>query len=265
MQILCFLLVLYAFITAAHSESDLFSENVNENTNLFSDASLDSTTSELSLNPPETWTENSSFLLDDNVAGNSIIDGDAGSDLLLASNVELDSTLPSTSDTLDWDIGSDSGLISSSEDADLASLVSSADPTSLLRDTIWDNINSPLAQNDHACQVSSADDVTFSGKRRRAVDADQCKSPEADVNKDTGPDPYVPGPMPYTRSTNYDGYAFPEKFDICSTKIFKTSNTPVCKEEPPAPDQSYFQPGQSWMHLYDVSPRTFYASLRSKI
>lgn len=120
-------------------------------------------------------------------------------------------------------------------------------------------MNSPPADNHVACEISNADDTSIFGVKRRG---DQCEAPTVEGDgsnpppKNSGPGPSVPEPIPYSIKTSWQGYAFPEKSYDCSPQIFRKSNTPVCKEKRPAPDQEYFQPGQLWMHLYDVSPRT---------
>lgn len=262
MQILTLFLILSTSIAAIQEETDLFSQNLD--INLFDDAIAEPTNDfriegsnplDSSTGPDKNW------LLNDNNVGLNSITG-SNSNLFLASNVDsdsaggLDSSLPL--DTLDWDFIPESGSISLGSDASLTSLLSFSDANSLLRDDIWNDINSPLADKDVGCEVSNLDDISLLGKKRRGATCAEPETGESDSRpkKNTGPDPYVPGPIPWGDSTSHGGYAFPEKFEICPTEIFKKSNTPICKEQEPAPDQCYFQLGQSWMHLYDVSPRT---------
>ena len=170
-----------------------------------------------------------------------------------------DSNLPF--DSVDWDLQPESVPDSSLPDADLITLVSATDPSSLLRDSIWDHINSPLADDQIGCVVGLADDVTLFDKRRRA---NQCSNPDQEKPdlkpeakpkrpEDIGSDPSISNLVPWARDNVLLNYAFPENFEICPKDYFRDSNSPVCKEQVPYPDQIYTVPGY-WSNLYDVSP-----------
>lgn len=254
--------VLWIFITAGHSETDLFSQTLG--INLFSDASLASTNNELSFEGGDalgSLTEaDSTWSLEDNTAGLNPITG-LNSNLFLADNIGLDSAIELDPmlplDTIGWDLMPESTSISLLPDADLTSLISFTDSSSLLRDSIWDRIDSPLANQIINCEVSNGDSIPLFDKRRRET---SCSNPDLDSDSvpptDGESDPYAPQPVPHSSSTDYFAYAFPEEFEICPRKIFKASNIPVCKEGSPSPEDVYSQVGQSWMHLYDVSPCT---------
>lgn len=264
MKILPCSLMIWNLIVAACSATDLFSENqdLSSENNLFSEGNSAETIHGLDLQTSNTIdslnTGDSKWFLDD---GNIDLDSLVGPDssLFLTDNGGLSSfkgsDLNSSPDTLNWDLQSEPGSGSSLSDVDLTSLVSLTDPTSLLQDSIWDDINSPLADNYSGCELSLADDNLFSGKRRRAT---QCEKPDQkdpdSKKKDIGPDPSVPGPVPWADRNKPLNYAFSENFELCSKRIFKNANFPVCKEQVPPPDQIFSIPGSYWSHLYDVSP-----------
>lgn len=256
MPLLTLFCVLWISIPAGHSETDVFSQNLG--INLFSDASLESANNEPTFesgNALGSLTEaGSKSSFEDNNAGlntNLFLSDYAGLD----SADEVDLMLPP--DIIGWDLMPEPSSISLLPDADLTSLVSFPDSTSLLRDSIWDQINSPLAKQIIDCEIRNHDSIPLFDKRRRET---SCPDPHLDSDSvppiDGESDPYVPQPVPHSTSTDYFAYAFPEEFEICPRKIFKASNIPVCKESPPSPEDVYSQIGQSWTHLYDVSPCT---------
>lgn len=201
--------------------------------------------------------EDSNWLLED---GNLDLNPGAGSSskLFLSDDSGLPSfkelNLNSSPDMLDWNLQPEPGSVSFVPNADLTTLSSLTDPISLLQDSIWDEINSPVAENHIGCEVSLADDIALSVRRRRET---KCKSPDiGNPSNDRGPNPYNPSPIPWTQHNNPLNYAFSEEFEICTKRIFKDANFPVCKEESPPADQIYTEPEVLWAHLYDVSPST---------
>ena len=256
-------ITLWHMIAAAQAITDLFSENQESSSEnrIFSDGAPGTPIGRLDLQSSSgidllnagdsTWS-----------LGDSNIDLDPGagpsSDLFVSDDSDLSSfkgsNLNSSPDKLDWNIELDSGSESFLSDADLTSLVPWLDPNSLLQESIWDDINSPLAGNQVDCEVSLADDIALSGKRRRET---KCKNPDLiNPSNDRGPDPYNPSPVPWAQHNDPLNYAFSEEFELCAKRIFKDANLPVCKEQYPPPDQIYTEPQLLWAHLYDISPST---------
>lgn len=260
MQLLSASVILCLFIRGATSGSDLVSENsdwLSEN-NVFSSDSI----SDATINGAKSLTiGNSNWLLDDNNIGLDSMIG-SSSNLFLVEAAGSDSKLPL--DTVDWDL--QPGL-----DATLVDF--STDPNSWFQDSIWDQTDSSLAAHPDECEVSLADETELFMKRRRSTET-ECQEPDQDTNSGETPqenpgspkgnrpkiNPNSPGPWPrpvpdIRQNFHSLNYLFWDDFERCSERIFLQANVPVCKEPKPAPDQYYFQPGQSWMHLYDVSPR----------
>ena len=161
---------------------------------------------------------------------------------------------------------SDTDLTSSlPSEADLTSLYSFTDSTSLLRGSIWDQLDSPLADNTNkGCKVGIADEIPLFGKNKRAEQpggGGVC--PDYDNDPYFADGPYARQPVPRSTVTDYFAYAFPERLDICPPEIFLTSIIPVCKEGSPSEKDSFFIIGQSWMHLYDVNPRKSVHALKN--
>lgn len=263
MQTVLYSITFCHLIAAACASTNLFSGNqdsVLEN-DLFSDETSGATVDVLdlqasnaidSLNAGDSnWLqEDSSFDLASGTRSSSHAFPSDDSGLLFFTGSDSNSS----PDILDWNLQSEPGLGSSLHDADLKFLDSSTDPNSLLQDSIWDDVNSPLADNYISCEVSLGDGFVLSGKRRRET---QCKDPDQDQSsKNTGPDPSDPSPSPWAQENSPLNYAFSENFEICSERIFKSANFPVCKESDPPADQIYTEPQAYWAHLFDVLPST---------
>lgn len=238
MQFLSLIFILWIFTGTAHSETDISSQNVD--LNLFDDASYEPINKEIS------FEDTSSF--------GSLTESESNwlPSLDPATGINPTSSL----DIVDWDLMPESDSMFSLPDADLtsplpdtnlASLFSFTDPTSLLRDSIWDQINSPVADESHGCEVSNAVDVPLFGKTRRGATC---------TDRDSENTPYCRQTVPRDTVTDSFAYAFPERLDVCPPEIFLKSNIPVCKEGSPSDLDSFFVVGQSWMHLYGVNPRT---------
>lgn len=263
MQIVPCSIILWHMIAAAQATPELFSDNqgsLSEN-NIFSDGTPGATIGGLdhqaSIGIDSLNAEGSNWLLED---GHIDLQSGAGSSSSLF--LSVDSDLPSSKgsdpnsspDLLDWNLQPEPGLGSSLPDDDLTSLIFLTDPTSLLQNSIWDDTNSQLADNHLGCEVSLANDIALSGKRRRET---KCKNPYVDnPSNERGPDPYNPSPVPWAQHNDPLNYAFSEDFELCPQRIFKDANFPVCKEQYPPPDQIYTEPQLLWAHLYDISPST---------
>lgn len=239
---------LWIFIAVGHSETNLFSSDVG--LDFVDDAALGSTNNNLFFedgNSFDSLTESDS---------NWLLDLDPVNEITPTLSLDTgDGILTPESDALAF--LPDADLTSSLPDADLTSLISFTDPTSLLRPSIWDQINSPVADNPNkGCKVGIADDIPSFGKNKRAErPSSGSECPDYDNDPYFADGPYVRQPVPRDTVTDYFAYAFPERLDICPPEIFHTSIIPVCKEGQPSDKDSFFILGQSWMHLYDVNPR----------
>lgn len=256
-------IILWLMIAAALATTDLFSENQPSSSkdDIFSDRTPGVPVGRLDLQASNGIASldvgGTNWLLDDGK-----IDLDSGarssSNLFFSDDGDLPSFKESNSnsspDMLDWNLQPQPDLGSPLPDAALNSLVSSLEPNFLLQESIWDDINPPLADNQVGCEFSPADDIALSGKRRRET---KCKNPDLrNPSNDRGLDPYNPSPVPWAQHNDPLNYAFSEEFELCAKRIFKDANLPVCKEQYPPPDQIYTEPQLLWAHLYDVSPST---------
>ena len=118
-----------------------------------------------------------------------------------------------------------------------------------------------FAQTDNACDVGTADDMQFFGKKRR--DTSVCPAPfQGEVESSNGSD--------HDEGSNESGESnqveipqafaplsiFPEDFDLCPPEIFEDSNIPVCSI---VARGTYIPiPGAGYVTLLDVKTRRFY-------
>lgn len=222
--------IAWTLIAVGRSETNLFSQDVG--LNFFDDAALVPTNNELHSDNSNSFylpTESDSNWLLDLDPANEItppLSLDTGSNAIaFLSDTDLTSSLPS--------------------EADLSSLYSFTDPNSLLRGSIWDQLDSPLADNTNkGCKVGIADEIPLFGKNKRAEQpggGGVC--PDYDNDPYFADGPYARQPVPRSTVTDYFAYAFPERLDICPPEIFLTSIIPVCKEGSPSAKDSFLYLG----------------------
>lgn len=163
-------------------------------------------------------------------------------------------------------------FLSSATESDLDWLsenVDSNDPDSnnLFSEISYSNepgASSLFANNDNACNVGIVVDTQLFGKKRR--EASSCKSTfTGEVENQNGSDG-EDGPD-RSGESNQESIPqifpplsiFPEDFDLCPPRIFKTSNIPVCRS---LVEGTYMEiPGQLYVTLLDVKTRRFYPPL----
>lgn len=182
-----------------------------------------------------------------------------------------DTTLTDQTITFDSNGFQNVDVLNSATESDLDWLSENIDSNSPDSNNLFSDISysdgpdssSLFAQHNGPCNVGSADDSQLFAKKRR--DTSNCPSPftgQTQSQQGSGHDD----------SSNQSGESnqekiepifeplsiFPEESDLCPPAVFKDSIIPVCRS---FIEGAYMViPGEAYVTLYNVAPRTFYYS-----